>query len=123
MKQIMISKVLLVIKSPPYGNSKASEGFRMATAMIAMDVLPQILFVEDGVYCLVKSQKAETVGLASFAERLRTLADLVGLQALSDSLFQRKLKTDDLDENYHVKTLAINEAAELIAQNEAVITF
>jgi tRNA 2-thiouridine synthesizing protein C len=119
----MISKVLLVIRSPPYGNSKASEGFRMATAMIAMDVLPQILFVEDGVYCLVKNQKAETVGLTSFGERLKTLADLVGVQALSDSLFQRKLKTDDLDENYNVKTLSINEAAELIAQNETVITF
>jgi tRNA 2-thiouridine synthesizing protein C len=123
MEQIMISKVLLIIKSPPYGNSKANEGFRMATAMIAMDVLPQILFVEDGVYCLVKNQKAETVGLTSFGERLKTLADLVGLQALSDSLFQRKLKTSDLDENYNVKTLAIDEAADLIAQNEAVITF
>jgi len=119
----MISKVLFVIKSPPYGNSKAGEGFRMATAMIAMDVLPQILFVEDGVYCLVKNQKAESVGLTSFAERLRTLADLVGLQALSDSLFQRKLKLSDLDEKYNVKTLAIDEAAELIAQNETVITF
>jgi tRNA 2-thiouridine synthesizing protein C len=119
----VISKILLIIKSPPYGNSKASEGFRMATAMIAMDVLPQILFVEDGVYCLIKNQKAEAVGLASFSERLRTLADLVGLQALSDSLFQRKLKSNDLDENYKVKTLSIDEAAQLIAQNETVITF
>jgi tRNA 2-thiouridine synthesizing protein C len=119
----MISKVLLVIKSPPYGNSRASEGFRMATAMIAMDVLPQILFVEDGVYCLVRNQKAEAVGLTTFDERLTTLADLVGLQAFSDSLFQRKLKDSDLDPSYKVKTLSINEAAELIAQNEAVITF
>jgi tRNA 2-thiouridine synthesizing protein C len=119
----MISKVLLVIKSPPYGNSRASEGFRVATAMIAMDVLPQILFIEDGVYCLVKNQKAEAVGLSSFAERLRTLADLAGLQTLSDSLFQRKLKHSDLDESYNVKTLSTSEAAELIAQNETVITF
>ena len=119
----MISKVLLIIKSPPYGSSKASEGFRMATAMIAMDVLPQILFVEDGVYCLVKNQKAETVGLASFTERLRTLADLVGLHAFSDSLFQRKLEPNSLDENLKVKILGIAEATELVAQNETVMTF
>jgi len=119
----MISKILLVIKSPPYGNSRASEGFRMATAMIAMDVLPQILFVEDGVYCLVKNQKAEAVGIASFTERLRTLADLVGLHAFSDSLFQRKLELNDLEENFKVKILAVGEATELIAQNETVITF
>jgi sulfur relay protein TusC/DsrF len=119
----MISKILLVIKSPPHGDNKASEGFRMATAMIAMDVLPQILFVEDGVYCLVKNQKAETVGLASFTERLTTLADLVGLHAFSDSLFQRKLEPSDLDENFKVKILAIREATELVAQNETVMTF
>jgi len=119
----MVNKVLLIIKSPPYGSSTASEGFRMATAMIAMDVLPQILFVEDGVYCLVKNQRAEAVGLASFTERLRTLADLVGLHALSDSLFQRKLKSSDLDDYFKVKTLSIDEATELIAQNETVITF
>ena len=119
----MVSKVLLIIKSPPYGSNRASEGFRMATAMIAMDVLPQILFVEDGVYCLVKNQKAEAVGLVSFPERLRTLADLVGLHAFSDSLFQRKLEPSDLDENFKVKILAIGEATELVAQNEAVITF
>jgi sulfur relay (sulfurtransferase) DsrF/TusC family protein len=123
MKTVLVSKNLLVIKSPPYGSGRAAEGFRMATAIIAMDVLPQILFVEDGVYCLLKNQKPEASGFASFMERLKTLADLVGLNALSDSLFQRKLKLNDLDENFNVKTLSITEVAELISQNEAVITF
>lgn len=119
----MISKVLLIVKNPPYGSVKASEGLRIATAMIAMDVLPQILFVEDGVYCLVRKQKAQAVGLSSFEERLKTLADLVGLHAFSDSLFQRKLKDSDLDENFNVKVLSIDETVELIARNEVVIAF
>jgi tRNA 2-thiouridine synthesizing protein C len=123
MEPVLVSKILLVVKSSPYGSGRAAEGFRMATAMIAMDVLPQILFVDDGVYCLLKSQKPEASGFASFMERLKTLADLVGLSALSDSLFQRKLKPNDLEENFNVKTLSINEVAELISQNEAVITF
>jgi len=42
---------------------------------------------------------------------------------LSDSLFQRKLKANNLDENFNVKNLSITEVAELISQNEAVITF
>jgi len=95
----------------------------MATAMIAMDVLPQILFVDDGVYCLVKEQTPEAAGLASFGERLKTLADLVGLYAVSDSLTQRKLQLNDFDKDYKVKTLSITEAAELISQIETVITF
>ena len=118
-----MNKIVLVVKSSPYGSGRAAEAFRMATAMIAMDVLPQILFVDDGVYCLLKSQKPEDAGFASFMERLKTLADLVGLNALLDSLFQRKLKPNDLEENFNVKTLSITEVAELISQNEAVITF
>jgi len=118
-----VRKILLVIKSPPYGSGRAAEGFRMATAMIAMDLLPQILFIDDGVYCLVRNQKPEAAGLASFGERLKTLADLVGLYAVSDSIVQRKLKQIDLDENYNVKTLSLDEATRLILQNETLITF
>ena len=119
----MVNKILLVIKSPPHGSGKAAEGFRMATAMIAMDVMPQILFLDDGVYCLVKNQKPEAAGLVSSAERLKTLADLVGLNAVSESLFERRLEPSDLSENFNVKTLTIDEAAELVSQNESVIMF
>ena len=119
----MVTKILVVIKSPPYGSGRAAEGFRMATAMIAMDVLPQILFIDDGVYCLVRNQKPEAAGLVSFGERLKTLADLVGLYTVSDFLSQRKLKSSDLDENYNVKTISLDETAKMISQNETVITF
>jgi tRNA 2-thiouridine synthesizing protein C len=119
----LVKKILLIIKSPPYGSGSATEGFRMATAMIAMDVLPQLLFVDDGVYCLVKNQSPESTGLTSFGERLKTLADLAGLNALSNSLHQRKLKQSDLDENYNVKILSMNETARLISENKATVTF
>jgi len=119
----MVTKILLVIKSPPHGSGRAAEGFRMATAMIAMDLLPQILFIDDGVYCLVRDQKPEAVGLTSFWERLKTLADLVGLHAVSDSMVKRNLRQSDFDPAYNVKTMSLNEATELITQNEMVITF
>jgi len=119
----LVNKILLVIKSPPYGSGRAAEGLRMATAMIAMDVMPQILFIDDGVYCLVKNQTPEAAGLASFGERLKTLADLVGLHVVSPSMLKRNLGNSDLDETYNVKTISLDEAGELIAENDAVITF
>lgn len=119
----MVKRILLVIKSPPYGSGRAAEGLRMATAMIAMDLLPCLLFIDDGVYCLLKNQKPEAAGLNSFAERLRTLADLVGLHAVSDSMVKRNLRKSDFDRIYKVKTASLNEATELIAENEAAITF
>jgi tRNA 2-thiouridine synthesizing protein C len=119
----MVKKILLVIKNPPYGSGRAAEGLRVATAMIAMDVLPEILFIDDGVYCLLKNQKPETAGLKSFGDRLKTLSDLVGLKASSDSLSQRHLEQADISEDYEFKALAPREIADLFSQNEAVITF
>ena len=119
----MVSKVLLVIKSAPYGGKRATEGLRMATAMIAMDVLPQILFLNDGVYCLVKNQTPETVGLASFSDRLKAISDLIGINVLSDSLKQRRLENDHLEDNCKVKTLTLNQVADMFAHCDSVITF
>jgi len=119
----MPRKVLFVVKSPPYGNVLASECFRMATALIAMDVLPQILFIDDGVYCLLKEHKPETAGLSSFGERLKTLADLVGLHVEESSLQKRNLEKADLDENYNLKMVSKEEATSLFLENETVITF
>jgi len=116
-------KILLVVKSPPYGNLRAAECFRIAAAMIAMDVLPQLLFVDDGVYCLLKGQKPEAAGLRPYHEHLKTIADLVGLHVLSVSMVKRNLRKEDLDENYKVKLLSIHEAAELTMENQTILTF
>jgi len=119
----MSRKVLFVVKSPPYGSVLAAECFRIATAMIAMDVLPQMLFIDDGVYCLLKEQNPKRAGLQSFQERLKTLADLVGLYVAEHSLHRRNLKRADLDENYNLKMISEEEVTKLFLENETVITF
>lgn len=101
----------------------AAEGFRVATAMIAMDVLPQLLFIDDGIHCLLKNQRPEAAGLSSYYERLKTLADLVGLHVTKDSMAKRDLKVIDLDESFNVKLLSMDETAKLVMENETVIAF
>jgi len=119
----LVNKILLVIKSSPHENSRAAEGFRVATAMIAMNVLPQVLFVNDGVYWLAQKQVSKSQKLTSIMERMKTISDLVGVHVLSDSLIQRNLKPVDLDESYNARSLTVDEASQLLAQNDAVITF
>ena len=118
-----MNTILLVVKGSPQEEDRVAEGFRMATAMIAMDVLPQILFVDDGVFWLVKKKLGEPANPSLVKERLKTISDLVGVHVLSDSLAQRKLKPNDLDERYNARNLSLGEATELITQNDAVITF
>jgi len=119
----MTKKILLVIKSPPYGSLMATEGLRIATALIAMDMIPQLVFIDDGIYCLVKNQKPESAGLDSFYDRLKTLADLVGLVVAKDALAKRGLKIEDLDETFQTKVVSMNEFAKLVAENEVAIAF
>ncbi len=101
----------------------AAEGCRIATAMVAMDVLPQLLFIEDGVHCLLKNQRSEAAGLDSHYERLKTLADLVGFYALRDSMVKQNPNIFEFDESFNVKLLSKDEAVELIMENEAVMAF
>jgi tRNA 2-thiouridine synthesizing protein C len=119
----MPRRILLVVKSPPYGSILAAECFRIATAMIAMDALPQMLFIDDGVYCLLKGQNPDRAGLGSFRERLKTLADLIGLYVAEESLRKRNLEKADLDESYNLETISTEEATSLFLENETVITF
>ena len=119
----MPKRILLVIKSPPYGSLMTEEGLRIATALIAMDILPQLVFVDDGVYCLVKNHKPEAAGLNSVYDRLKTLADLIGLYVAKNSLTKRDLRIEDLDETYHAKAISLTEVAKLIAENEIAIAF
>jgi len=121
--RFLVARILIVIKGSPQEDGGVAEGFRVATAMVAMDVLPQILFADDGVFWLVKKQLPEAKSPASVSERLKTISDLAGMHVLSYSLAQRSLKEDDLDESYNAKRLSLDEAAELVAQNDAVITF
>ena len=116
-------KILLVIKSPPYGSLMAAEGLRIATALIAMDILPQLVFIDDGVYFLVKNHKPEVAGLNPFYERLKTLADLVGLFVAENSLKERDLGIKDLDETYSSKVVSLSEVAKLVTNNEIAIAF
>jgi len=119
----MPRKILLVVKSPPYGSVLAAECLRIATAMIAMDFLPQVLFIDDGVYFLLKGQNPEKAGLRSFHERLKTLADLIGLCVAEHSLHKRSIKKTDFNENYRLKTVSMEEVTNLFLENETVITF
>jgi sulfur relay (sulfurtransferase) DsrF/TusC family protein len=115
-------KILLVISSP-YGSLMATEGFRLATAMIAMDVLPQLLFIDDGLDCLLKNQRPEASGINSQNERLKTLADFVGLYAVTDSIAKRNLKSIDFDESFNLRLLSSDDATKLMMENDLIIAF
>jgi len=91
--------------------------------MIAWDTIPKLLFLDDGVYCLMRDQKPEVLGLESHKELFETLSDLLELYADEESMTKRGLTADDLDERYRARILPTDGVVELIEKNEVVIAF
>jgi tRNA 2-thiouridine synthesizing protein C len=57
----MSKKILLVSRHAPYGNSTARESIDIALAAAAYDQDIGILFMDDGVFQLLKNQQSQHV--------------------------------------------------------------
>jgi sulfur relay (sulfurtransferase) DsrF/TusC family protein len=111
----MTKEVTIILRSPPSTSSKVLETLRIAVAMVGMDMMPNILFCCEGVYCLLKGEKS-----AEYAEHLRSIADLAGIHVLSNSLEERRLTPSDLDKTLAPKIVSLEEASQLISKSSIV---
>jgi len=111
----MMKEVTIILKSPP-PTSKFSEALRIAVAMIGMDMMPNILFCYDGVYCLL----IEEISAKEYDEHLRSVADLAGIHVLSNSMEERRLTPSDLDKTLATKIISLEEASQLISKSSLV---
>jgi len=109
-----VKEVTVIVKSHSSNISKVSEALRIAIAMIGMDMMPNIIFCCDGVYCLLKGGKKD------YDDHLRALADLLGVHVLSDSLEEKGLNLGDLEETLGVQTISMKEASQTISKSNIV---
>jgi len=113
----MTKDVTIIFKSPPSSPSKVSEALRIAVAMIGMDIMPNILFCCDGVYCLITRGKKRS---QEYNEYLRSVADLAGVHVLSDSLKERGLNLSDLEKTLAPHIISLEEASQIISKSVTV---
>jgi len=109
---------MIIIKSGPRDGPKAGEGLRLSAAMVGMDRIPVLVFVDDGVECLLPDVFDE-VG----RDYLRTAADLAGIHALSESLVGHGLRIADLWPGLIVKPIDLSELAEMVEGSDVVAAF
>jgi len=110
----MPKEVTIILKSHCSDISKVSEALRIAVAMIGMDVMPNVIFCCEGVYCLLKGGEKE------YDDHLRAVADLVGVCVLSDSLEEKGLNLGDLKEPLRVQIIPMKEASQTISKSNIV---
>lgn len=93
-----MDKVVVMLRKAPYGSVYTAEAFRtiMGVAVFELDIC--VLFVDDGVYALLKDQNPEKLEMKPLGEGFPMLKDFdVNRFVVHDqSLADRGLTVDDL---------------------------
>lgn len=109
--------VLILVKSRPFGKILAAEGWRAAVGMFGMDHEPQLLFISDGVYGLMKDQ--DIMHIRMFKSTFESFDGRICVS--KKSLEERNITAEEIFEN--VEILGEEDVAKAIVVNEVVVTF
>jgi tRNA 2-thiouridine synthesizing protein C len=114
-------RILFILKQAPYGSSAARDAIDMILASAAYDQILDILFIDDGVYQLLKDQQPEQ------QKRIASLLAAFEMYDIENVYFEaQSLLARDIDQ----ASLAISAQAKdsegvksLIQQADTVLTF
>jgi len=98
MNPLSTNRVAIVMRKAPYGSVYTAEGFRtmMGIAVFEMDI--SAVFLDDGVFALVKEQNPEKLDMKPLGDGFPMLGEF-GVEKFyvhDESLAERGLTADDL---------------------------
>ncbi|HET9670173.1 MAG TPA: sulfurtransferase complex subunit TusC [Casimicrobiaceae bacterium] len=119
----VVKKFMFVNRKAPYGTVYALEGLEVVLISAAFDQDVSLVFLDDGVYELVKGQDTKAIAVKNFSPTYRALEgyDIEKLYVERESLEARGLTEASLV--VPVEVLAADEIAALMASQDVVITF
>lgn len=118
----MATSILVLITKPPYGLEEAFAGLRLALAMGVNGMKTSVLFVEEGVYNAVGTQKAEVLKMPSNIDATKDLYEFdVPVYVVSEDLAARGIQEGMLFEG--LKVIPAAKARELMVEHDVVTTF
>ena len=94
----IVKKFLYLNRKAPYGTIYAWESLEVVLIGAAFDQEVSLMFMDDGVYQLVKGQDPSGIGMKNFSPTYRTLSDyeIRHVYIDGDSLAARGINQDDL---------------------------
>lgn len=94
----MSKKIMVISRQAPYGSSRAREALDAVLAAAVYEQELSLLFMDDGVFQLLKDQNASEIQQKNLAANLSALP-LYGVEKIyvhCESLEMRKITTNDL---------------------------
>lgn len=132
-----IKRFLYVNRKAPYGTVYALESLEVVLIGAAFDQDVSLAFIDDGVYQLMANQSSGGIGMKNFSPTYNALGDydITKLYVEKESLDERGLTVDDLmpivyedeDDDWaekpSIRVLTREEMADVIAQQDVVLSF
>jgi tRNA 2-thiouridine synthesizing protein C len=133
----VIKKFMYMNRKSPYGTIYALESLEVVLIAAAFDQDVSLVFVDDGVYQLMKGQSTEEIGMKNFSPTYSALGDydIKKIYIEKESLEERGLSLDDLQdlkyededddwaEKDSIHLVSREELAEVIDQQDVVFSF
>jgi len=118
-----IKKVMFVNRKAPYGTIYALESLEVVLITATFDQDVSLVFIDDGVYELMKGQNTKAVGIKNFSPTYRALDgyDVEKLYVERESLEARGLSEEQL--LVDVEVLSSAQMGELMAEQDVVLSF
>lgn len=114
-------RALFLLKSPPYGTLRATEGYRAAMGTSAMGTPTALVLVGDGIYAALRGQCSDEIDQTCVESLLEGLHETgVEVYLHGPSLHERGLEAGSVLD-FPVLTAA--DLADLIRGSHAVMTF
>ena len=118
-----MKKFMFVNRKAPYGTIYALESLEVVLIAATFDQDVSLVFLDDGVYELLKGQNTKAIGIKNFSPTYRALEgyDVEKLYVERESLEARGLSEDDLIVD--VTVLSSGELGRLMDEQDVVLSF
>lgn len=123
MSEGAVKKFMFVNRKAPYGTIYALESLEVVLITAAFDQDVSLVFLDDGVFQLKKSQQTKGIEIKNFSPTYRALEgyDVEKLYVEKESLEARGLTEDDL--LVDVTVLSSAEMGALMNEQDVVLSF
>lgn len=133
----VVKKFMYMNRKAPYGTVYALESLEVVLIAAAFDQDISVVFADDGVYQLVKSQDTGGIGMKNFSPTYAALGDydIKKIYLEKESLEERGLSEDDLqaltyedeDDDWKEKSsiyiVGRDELSQLMAEQDVILSF
>lgn len=114
-----MGETMLIMRKRLIPGSRVEEGLRLSAAMLGMDYMPNMVFVDDGVEILLQGALYKN----NLKDYLTVMSDMAGVYVLKESLERKGLKVEDLDTDIDITFIDFDELAEITKKCSIVTSF